>query len=434
MRFLSILLMLAVACTFSVADDNRNDSIHVPLMDLDEDYFSNEYGFRGANWRGKDASDLDEDVYPGAGELERDGSVDYNCNGISGWSKSKGKSNENWLCERAQSRGVIIFGDSAAAAFHIPESFLPVSRNLEDFAKLLNYDHLRQLAQQRRTQRHDRGDEFDVLVHEFDWPHKSWATGFAEDINGESIYMKMRERNRCNHRDFQNLAVNGAKAKSLVEQVGNFSRDKSDKPSLAFVAYIGNDICKKKLEDMTTVDEYREQIITGLKLLDNKLAPGSKVVITGLVDGRILWDTMHNRMHPLGMTYSELYDLLWDIKGNPCRTWLTSDASMRDKASARAAELSKVAKEIANTQTFNNFEIAYVDLPMDKAIEEWKKQGKDVADLIEVVDGFHPSHTAHRLLSKYIWEELSANYPQFLGPVNPNNEMIKKNFGEQGGH
>lgn len=418
--------------SFSVAEDER--SIHQPLMDLDSDYFSNEYGFRGANWRGKDASDLDQNMYPGAGESERNGDTDYNCNGISGWSKSKGKSNENWLCDSSKARGTVIFGDSAAAAFHIPVSMLPGTRNIEAFAKLLDYKHIRKMAMQRKVERHDRGKDFDVIVHEFNWPHMSWATGFSNDINGESVYSRLRKRNRCNHRDFQNLAVNGAKSKSLLEQVGNFSHRKSDKPTLAFVAYIGNDICKKKLSDMTTPQKYRASIIEGLKALDKKMAPGSKVVITGLVDGRILWDTMNNRMHPLGMTYSAFYDMLWDMKANPCRTWLTSDASMRNKASARATELSGVAEEIALTQTFNNFEIVYIDLPMAQAVEEWKKEGKDVAELIEVVDGFHPSLTAHRVLSRLIWEKLEKNYPGFLGEVNPHNAYIKKAFGEQGGH
>jgi hypothetical protein len=59
---------------------------------------------------------------------------------------------------------------------------------------------------------------------ELDWPQCSWGSGFHNASQcpypfklGEdepykqvgSIYARMRERNRCNHRDYQNIGVNG---------------------------------------------------------------------------------------------------------------------------------------------------------------------------------------------------------------------------------
>jgi hypothetical protein len=41
---------------------------------------------------------------------------------------------------------------------------------------------------------------------EADWPHLSWVTGYTTDTSGltpgpvSSLYLKMRERNRCIHR------------------------------------------------------------------------------------------------------------------------------------------------------------------------------------------------------------------------------------------
>lgn len=35
----------------------------------------------------------------------------------------------------------------------------------------------------------------------------------------ESVYLRMRERNRCTHRDYQNIAVNGADVVSMNEKV-----------------------------------------------------------------------------------------------------------------------------------------------------------------------------------------------------------------------
>ena len=51
----------------------------------------------------------------------------------------------------------------------------------------------------------------DVLQNEFDWPHLSWGSGYADEINGTSIYLMMRNRNLCNHRDYQNVGFNGGR-------------------------------------------------------------------------------------------------------------------------------------------------------------------------------------------------------------------------------
>ena len=44
--------------------------------------------------------------------------------------------------------------------------------------------------------------------------------------------------------------------------------------------------------------------------LDEKLPPGSAVLLVGLVDGRVLWDNLGSRQHPIGTSYSEVYTAL----------------------------------------------------------------------------------------------------------------------------
>lgn len=413
MRLVMILSALCAVFAMSICaqEPGKEESIHKPIVDLDQDLYSPEKGFRGCDWRGKDSEDLDPEVHPGVYD-EAHGMIDTNCNGIHGWPSDGLVNYEDLFCKDSGSRGVVIFGDSAAAAFHIPKQWV-IDAGLTDKYKALLTP---------------------TVLNEMDWPQKSWATGFDPEIKGESIYMKMRGRNLCNHRDYQNLGVNGAKARSLKEQVGNFARRPQDKPVLAFIAYIGNDICKKALDQMTTPEEYRQQILEGLDLLDQKIPANSKVVMLGLVDGRILWNVLHDRIHPLGITYGELYEFLHNMNCNPCRTWLTPDESSRDKASEHSKKLSSILEEIVKTKKYTNFEMVYMNFPLKKMFDEWVNAGGDPAELIETVDGFHPSHTGHRLLAKAIWNELVAKYPSFVGPVNPRNAAIFKKFGEQGGH
>ena len=147
---------------------------------------------------------------------------------------------------------IVMFGDSAAAAFSIPVEWM----YLEDLSSIPS-----------------------VALQEFDHPDLSWSTGFDVKVGNDSIYMKQRNRNLCNHRDFQNLGVNGAQMDDFPGyQVASMRQ--SQYRSLAFVAYIGNDVCKRELADMTLPSEFRDQLIAGLQQLNDASLPGTKVLST----------------------------------------------------------------------------------------------------------------------------------------------------------
>lgn len=60
------------------------------------------------------------------------------------------------------------------------------------------------------------------------------------------------------------------------------------------------------LAHMTTPKEMLSNVVQALRYLDSHLPNGSHVILTGLVDGRFLWDNLHDRYHPLGK-----YEVLW---------------------------------------------------------------------------------------------------------------------------
>ena len=79
-------------------------------------------------------------------------------------------------------------------------------------------------------------DLIEGLENELDWPHRSWSTGFEVSTNStpvSSIYLHMRERNLCNHRDYQNIGVNGASSNTIVKTIKTLTRDPvNDNPLL----------------------------------------------------------------------------------------------------------------------------------------------------------------------------------------------------------
>jgi acyloxyacyl hydrolase len=275
-----------------------------------------------------------------------------------------------------------------------------------------------------------------ALLNELDWPQNSWGTGYEAAILGKSVYSYLKERNRCSHRQYQNIGWNGGKMGDFSHQIRGLSMKPDHKPFLAFASYIGNDVCKRDLSMMTTPEQYQTQLLRGLTELDAISPKGSKVIITGMVDGTILFREMGHRIHPLGVPYKNVYNFLDCTDANPCKTWLTSNDTRRELTSAHAALLSKTAEKFIaeRGRSFTNIEVDYVEFPLKEALEEARRRGLSPHILIEPVDGFHPSHDGHKMFAEFMWKYLVEKHGDWLGPVNPNNQNIINRFGNQGGH
>lgn len=232
---------LDIACDISRVFDD-----HLPLVDQDGDSFADDpfapapgipYDFlgrhlRGSDWRGRDCNGTLADVYPGRAASAYGPNVDHDCNGIAGVDPTSHTPYEELWCSGENAPiGVAILGDSAAAHFHIPPQVLN--------ARSFNLSGVIELA-----------------ANEADWPQCSWSTGWRDPAlcpaikplpaayDTGSIYQRLRARNRCAHRDYQNLGVNGARTDSMAPPKGivnDLARSQAgDKPLLTFYALIGN--------------------------------------------------------------------------------------------------------------------------------------------------------------------------------------------------
>lgn len=398
---------------------------HLPVDDIDKDYFSDLPTFRGSSWRGKDCNDMSPKVYPGRYTVD-DAIEDTNCNGIFGTDPVTGRTYESLWCNGSQPMGTILLGDSAGAHFHIPPAWMT--------SKELSVEVFKDL--------------FFVLENELDWPMMSSATGYTNStwpllISGpvRSSYLKMREINRCNHRDFQSIAVNGARAGAMATQlVKGFARHgKLDNPVFLSLALIGNDVCNghHDMSHMTTPGDFYNSTLTTLRYVDSIVAPGSIVIGVGLVDGRVLFNTMHDKIHPIGslnndVTYAQIYDYLNCLEVSPCFGWLNSNETWRNLTSERAFQLNDAFKKLVAMETFTNFKAYYFDPPIAEVFQRWVKQGGKPEDIIEPVDGFHPSQVGQALNTDVLMEKVEKL--GILPPTNPYNDKIAQKFGDQGGY
>lgn len=77
---------------------------------------------------------------------------------------------------------------------------------------------------------------------------------------------------------------------------------------------------------------------------------------------------------------------------------LNPNATIRNAASTRAAQLSDVLLQISKNSTFKHFDTAYTPFPLAQIAQQWEQRGGQAADLIEPIDGFHPSQIGHYLI------------------------------------
>ncbi|GAB6019995.1 hypothetical protein CHUAL_002745 [Chamberlinius hualienensis] len=396
----------------------------VNLCDPDGDNFTINPTMRGFDWRGQDCAENNSDIYPGRLPINSDRDFDSNCNGIWGVNPDTGNAYEDELCGDQENYGIIYIGDSIGAHFHIPPDWLRAEALSPDLYTNLTY----------------------IALNELDWPHMSWGTGFVNStwpvtINSptNSLYWRLRNRNLCNHRDYQNLAFNGARSFTVMDSVPSMHRDDgNDKPAIVIYAEFGNDICRSHsgdISEMTTPQYFHDSVIETLDYLETRLPAKSHVFLTGLVNGTFLYSILKGRFHPIGelnsdVTYDNIYNY-FSCMQTVCPAWTNTNTTEQNIATDYARILSGVLMDIASTANYTRFDIHYLPCPLDYGINEWTGE---LWELIEPVDGLHPSKHGQDMFAQVAWEILTAEFADILGPENPNNAKIIELFGDQGGH
>jgi len=410
------------ACNYNITCHIEALVDHMPLQDSDSDLFSSEKvkTMRGNDWRGIDCDDSRNDVYPGRAVNNYDESVDHDCNGISG--KNETGNYEDLFCKDHPGMGLIMLGDSATAHFHVPPQWIT--------AQGWNLDGL-----------------LGNLENEIDYPMCSWGTGHVDlekcpyqhtdtlgsyEIYGVySLYSKLRERNRCNHGDYQNIGVNGARITSSAQLVDAMARNKQlDKPALVWLSLIGNDVCNGHpgFDHMTKPDDFYNHALESLNRLDEALPVGSTVVSLALFEGELLYNTMHNKQHPIGSKYVDLYEFMNCLEENPCWGWLNANATNRQITTQHSDKLNNVYRNISHTIKFKNINYIFYSPIWSQMFVDYKEKGFELSNLIEAVDGFHPSQTGNALLAWGFWDFLESKHPEAIGAVNPHNAEIDTLF------
>lgn len=111
----------------------------------------------------------------------------------------------------------------------------------------------------------------------------SWSTGGGSSV--ESHYQRIREANNKIKGNSDNYAVPGAHVEAIAEQADRAVRAKAQYVTVMIGV---NDACTSRVDDMTSVREFRAGVDAGLAKLKKGL-PKSRILVVSLPDVYRLW-------------------------------------------------------------------------------------------------------------------------------------------------
>ena len=366
------------------------------FIDNDGDHFSAETAINGGyNWKGKDCNDQDDNIYPGRKvNPYPEEEIDYNCNGIQGKSCNSKRSLKETTCDGTTQLGTVVVGDSIGARYEIPLKWFDASQWKRGVFTGMSL-HLQEMLNAPQY------SGFTGTCPKGQWPCRSF-------------YKYLSKWNKCNVGDYINIAVNGATLKTTLVKMQNLPRNKLlDYPVIMFFELLVNDICRV----ITTPEEFRVEFISALTYLDSTLPQGSHLVVIGLFEYD-LYGIMLDKIHPSGFTYADLYTFA-NCTGVPlCPGLLNPDKSQRDIRLKSAQKLNQVYKDVLSSQKTTSFDSIYYDFPAEYIIDEYRRQGRDLSQIIDPVDGFHLSQRTQAMLADYLWKSVKNDRPQWIGKRN----------------
>ena len=111
--------------------------------------------------------------------------------------------------------------------------------------------------------------------------------------------------------------------------------------------------------------------------------PNTKTSNTTKYQGRVLYESLANRVHPLGafhhdITFSDVYAYLNCLEISPCSGWMNSNATLRNATTARAVELSEVCEDISLNNNLRGYSRGAFPPGRERSTSWWIKEGRTV--------------------------------------------------------
>jgi lysophospholipase L1-like esterase len=221
----------------------------------------------------------------------------------------------------------------------------------------------------------------DVCCWYGDHPAQSWSTGGGFFDGIRSHYERIRALNPSIWGRNYNDAVSGAKMRDAQAQAQTAVTQGA---SYVTVLMGGNDVCTGAIATMTSVSDFRAQLVGAMNTLASGLPADAHVFVSSIPNIYRLWQLFHD---------NPAAQLVWSL-AHICQSMLSPINSEADRQAvlAREQEFNQVLADVCSQYAFCRFD--------DYAVFNYQFSASEVSKL----DYFHPSLAGQAALASVTWQ------------------------------
>lgn len=220
-------------------------------------------------------------------------------------------------------------------------------------------------------------------------PNRSWATG-DQFTDLQSVFQRTRALRPGQATTRSNLSVNGARSRDILGQV------QGSPTNLGYILIQigGNDLCRPTVEQMTSTQEYEDNVRQALDWVDVN-RPNAIVQINSVPDIWRLWDLRRTNATAV---------FFWSQGLIPCQSLLSNPTSFEDDDIARRAAVR--ARGLEYNDALRELCDEYLRCRYDDDAT-WLFSNDPATFVngdISAQDHFHPSYAGQVKLARVSWE------------------------------
>lgn len=215
----------------------------------------------------------------------------------------------------------------------------------------------------------------------------SWASG--DDPAVASVAMRIATSDRGVFPEIINSAKDGGTLADALELSGEVI---AAQPDLVLLLLGGNDVCKRDVDSMTSVEDFRTDYTQLLQRISTG-APDARILALSIPDLYQLWEIGHDQIAATSV---------WNE--SPSCANLLGDAQATDAASVQRRET--VAQHNADLNTVIA-EVCTADVACTHdggAVFAYQFSPQEISS----IDFFHPSVTGESVIAEIAWNALAA--------------------------
>jgi len=210
----------------------------------------------------------------------------------------------------------------------------------------------------------------------------SWATGGSTRV--DSLYRRLLEANPSIRGHAHNLASNGARAADLAGQARDAVRAGVDYVTVLVGA---NDACRSRVEDMTEVATFREQLDRALRVIREE-RPRAQVLVLSIPDLYRLWEIGHTDPRAVRAWGNRICPALLANATSTAEADQTRRSTFRARIDAYNRELAAACRAYGSRCRHDGGAVHRVRFSLD---------------MVNQVDYFHPDTDGQNELARVAW-------------------------------